>query len=446
MKRRKQVKTNEGGLHFLPKRKEMGDPGDVGGGFKGPWAGFVGEQEGKLYGASAEEKVKLQEAKAEKHIQKHTKDLPWIGPGQERSIFHGKSEQDFMGRTYLHIPTTITSQGMLDLAKADYIPECFVPKKGIHIWTGHNKAVTCMELFPESGHLLLSGSMDAKIKIWNTYGDRRVLRTFIGHNKAVRNVSFNPDGTRFASASYDQYVKYWDTETGSCQWQYKVKALPHCLKVYPEDPRILLVGCADHRIYQLDTRLKEEEAMVLEYNEHLDAINTITLINSNRRMITTSDDKSIRFWEFGIPVTIKMIAEPHMHAITSVAVHPNGKVFAAQSQDNQILTYTTGGSVKEAASDDQPAGECGERFKLYKKRFAGHITAGYACQLGFSPDGQFVMSGDSAGKLWFWNWKTGKIIKNFKAHDKVLIAAQWLPKETSKIVTASWDNTLKLWD
>ena len=44
-----------------------------------------------------------------------------------------------------------------------------------------------------------------------------------------------------------------------------------------------------------------------EYNEHLGAVNTITFIDNNRRFVTSSDDKSLRVWEFGIPVQIKYI-------------------------------------------------------------------------------------------------------------------------------------------
>ena len=51
------------------------------------------------------------------------------------------------------------------------------------------QGVTTIELFPVSGHLVLSASMDGKVKIWETYGKRRMLRTYSGHNKVS---SFEP--------------------------------------------------------------------------------------------------------------------------------------------------------------------------------------------------------------------------------------------------------------
>lgn len=53
-----------------------------------------------------------------------------------------------------------------------------------------------------------------------------------------------------------------------------------------------------------------------------------------------------------------------------------------------------------------------DRFRPHrKKRFTGHLVAGYACQVNFSPDGRFLMSGDSEGKLWFWDWKSCKVFR-----------------------------------
>ena len=123
------------------------------------------------------------------------------------------------------------------------------------------------------------------------------------------------------------------------------------------------------------------------------------------------------------------------------------KYFAAQSLDNQILIYSA------------------DNFRQNrKKRFAGHSTAGYACQVGFSPDGKWISSGDSEGNVVFWDWKSGRIKSRLKAHSKVVIAHEWLPHDTvspvhsvgvmscwltsssqSKVITASWDGLIKLW-
>ena len=88
-----------------------------------------------------------------------------------------------------------------------------------------------------------------------------------------------------------------------------------------------------------------------------------------------------------------------------------------------------------------------DRFKLNRKKtFKGHVVAGYACQPGVSPCGNYVMSGDTDGRLWFWDWKTCKVFRKLKCHDQVCIQAIWHPVEPSKVATCSWDGTIKYWD
>lgn len=107
-----------------------------------------------------------------------------------------------------------------------------------------------------------------------------------------------------------------------------------------------------------------------EYDRHLGAVNTITFVDENRRFVTTSDDKSLRVWEWDIPVDMKYIADPTMHSMPSVTASPNGKWLACQSLDNKVVIFSAL-----------------NRFKMNRKKiFSGHMVAGYACGLDFSPD------------------------------------------------------------
>ncbi|KAJ7042681.1 pre-mRNA splicing factor [Mycena alexandri] len=410
------------------KRKAKGDlevvDGD--GAYVGPWASWEGEevQNDFLAGVEVDDEPEAEEPEVEAPTKKGKPKRPTAGVGQEHSVFHGKSMTDYQGRTYMSPPLAEASH----LLSEPGLQECFIPKVCTHTWTGHTQGVSVIRLFPQTGHLLLSGSMDTKIKLWDVYTHGNCLRTFHGHTKYVKDVSFSNDGRQFLSCGFDRQMKLWDTETGQCLKRFSNGKIPHVIRFHPDEDKqhVFLAGMSDKKIIQYDMNSGE---ITQEYDQHLGPVNSITFVDENRRFVTTSDDKTIRAWDYDIPVVIKYIAEPHMHSMPAVTLHPSNKYFAAQSMDNQILVYGT------------------DNFRQNrKKRFAGHSVAGFACQVGFSPDGKWISSGDGEGNVVFWDWKTGRIKSRLKAHSKVVIAHEWLPHETSKVVTASWDGLIKLWD
>lgn len=67
-----------------------------------------------------------------------------------------------------------------------------------------------------------------------------------------------------------------------------------------------------------------------------------------------------------------------MHSMPASAVCEAIGWAAFQSMDNQILLYGVGA----------------DGYKLNrKKRYVGHLVAGYSCGLDFSPDGTMIVSG-----------------------------------------------------
>ncbi|CAZ82775.1 unnamed protein product [Tuber melanosporum] len=415
------------------KRTKKGDPSILEGenAYVGPWAKYneantLSESEDEDEEEEGEEEYSAPTSNPiVDKAGKEYLDVNTGGIGKETTEFHGSQLRDYQGRTYMHVPQDLD----IDLKKEPGSWTNYIPKKLVHTWKGHTKPITALRFFPGSGHLLLSSSSDAKAKIWDVYHDRELLRTYNGHSKAVTDITFNNSGSQFLTASYDRYMKLWDTETGKCLHRFTTGKIPHVIRFNP-DPALhheFVAGMSDKKIIQFDTRT---EQVVQEYDHHLGPVNTITFVDENRRFITTSDDKSLRAWEYGIPVPIKFIAEPYMYSMVRASLHPSGKYVAYQSGDNQVVVY--------AATD---------KFRQNRKKaFRGHNNAGYAIDVDISPDGQFLMSGDSGGFLCFWDWKTCKMYHKFQASDGPVVAAQWHPQESSKVASAGLDNVIKFWD
>jgi len=345
--------------------------------------------------------------------------------GAETTTFHGSEMYDYQGRTYMHVPQDLD----IDLKKDVGSIKNFVPKKLVHTWKGHTKPVVALRFFPSSGHLMLSASADNTVKLWDVYHQRELLRTYSGHTKALSDVTFNTSGTQFLSASYDRMIKLWDTETGQCLNRFTTGKTPHVVKFNPdpEHSNEFLAGMSDKKIVQFDLRTRE---VLQEYDHHLAAINTITFVDENRRFMTTSDDKSLRAWDYNIPVPIKYIAEPYMYPMVRAAAHPSGKYVLYQSSDNQIVVYGATDKFRQ------------NRKKLYK----GHNNAGYAIDVAVSPDGQFVASGDTGGYVCFWDWKTCKMWHKIKACEGAVTCVEWHPQETSKVAAAGLDGNIRFYD
>ncbi len=103
---------------------------------------------------------------------------------------------------------------------------------------------------------LLSGSRDAILKVWDIKDDFKLLKSIPAHLFTINAIKFSPDNRIFATASRDKTIKLWDAHT------FKL------LKVIES----------------------------IRDQGHVNSVNDLLWLSENR-LISCSDDRSIKVWE-----------------------------------------------------------------------------------------------------------------------------------------------------
>jgi WD40 repeat protein len=76
-------------------------------------------------------------------------------------------------------------------------------------WQAHTNSVFALRYSPD-GQFLLSGSRDARLKVWDVGGDYRLAEEIVAHMYAINSLSFSPNGKHFVTCSLDKSIKLWD--------------------------------------------------------------------------------------------------------------------------------------------------------------------------------------------------------------------------------------------
>ncbi|EKM59841.1 uncharacterized protein PHACADRAFT_250587 [Phanerochaete carnosa HHB-10118-sp] len=277
--------------------------------------------------------------------------------------------------------------------------------------------------FP-AGDKFAYGSGESVVVLDLAHGETR--QSFAGHTDDVTCVTYNRDGTRIASCSYDGTVRLWNAT------QDAVNMPRHRNTVRSSTP---------------------------SSKEPVDCRLTVFSQNGSRALLTRDNNSTEVYktdrWDWAY----KPLSLP------SECTH-----YAAFSPDDAVILTASEGKNGEVTLWDAASGSLQVRWKrvVYIMHWAisiqstlmwsgvlsymSHCFGGQSSPIMFSPDSRYLLTGtistaSNSGKhtACLWDVATGKLIREFVGHSHDVLSVAF-SLDGRRIATGSLDRTVMIWE
>ena len=287
-----------------------------------------------------------------------------------------------------------------------------------------------------------------------------VLHTFTSHGSEVEDLSWHPNSRKVATCSFDNSVRFWDTENGvqnkilqeNYGWLESVSWSPDGSKIafgggsseiyiydvlkdsllktltehnhwieslkWSPDGKMLASGSSDNRIIIWDAITYQ---IVHKINGHNGDVEEVSWNFDGSKLASASEDRTVRIWDVQTGAELNIFDE-HTDEIFTVCWDPKGNYIASGSRDNDIIVW------------DVIKGQM--HYQL-----TDHL--GNVQSIDWSQDGRYLASGSFDQTIIIWDAVKGEKILEFLDHDDQVNSVRWSP-DGRKLASGCADGSVNI--
>jgi len=350
----------------------------------------------------------------------------------------------------LSVALFVAAGGLTTAAKAQ--PK---PPDPVAVLKGHTDAVEAVAFSPD-GTLFATASFDKNVKLWNAVTFKEV-RTYggeqTGHKGQVLTVAFNLKGDQIATGSTDNTARVWDVPVSFPQKAYPTATPATRVFVSPVDGKTFAIATADGLVKVFPAG---EEKGAIELKGHTGAVTQLGL--SGATWVTAGVDKTIRVW--GADGKQTAAYSQSTADLTGMSVgqsvfttHSDGmlrqwqlpalptKAFPPAKEAITAFASSLDGSIVLTATADKTVTLGTTANNLPAGTFTGAKAAIDVVSL--SADSATILAGCADGSLVLWD-RQGKVKGELTPHTGGVSAAAFHPSQPL-LFTAGGDGLVKGW-
>jgi periodic tryptophan protein 2 len=186
------------------------------------------------------------------------------------------------------------------------------------------------------------------------------------------------------------------------------------------------IAIASAKLGQLLVWEWQSESYILRQQGHFDSMNCIAFTHDGSKVVTGSDDGKIKVWD-----------TTSSHCIVTFADHTSGvtALEVPRMKRNVVFSASLDGTVRV--------------YDLVRYRNFRTFTAPDRLQfncLAVDTSGEVVAAGSlDSFDIHLWSVQTGQLLDRLSGHEGPISAVAFAP-QSSLLVSASWDKTIRVWD
>ncbi|RFU78062.1 vegetative incompatibility het-e-1 [Trichoderma arundinaceum] len=282
---------------------------------------------------------------------------------------------------------------------------------------GHTDVVKSVALSHDAS-LVASASQDQTVRIWRT-DTGECIHILKGHSYPVHSVAFSHDSKLLASASYDETVQLWDTAVGEHMRTLEGHAYSVNSVDFSHDSSLLASASQDQTIRIWRTSTGE---CIQTLEGHSDWVRSAVFSHDSSLVASASDDLTVRLWHASTGQCIRALVG-HGSSVNSVSFSYDSAHIASASHDQTIRIW------------DAQTGKC-----IYELK--GHSDP--VRSVAFSDNSSYMASASNDQAVRLWNVNTGDCVQVLAGHTGAVNSVAF-SDNSSIIASASQDKTVRLW-